>query len=340
MMHGSSEQLLEVRPEGDCASDDVRRKTSASIEVLSRIWRRVLNHPSLTAADDFFDLGGNPSLAYKLFDQIAQMCGRELPSTVIYSAPTIAALADVLDGPAPPPFPPLILLKPGTEQPPIFIAHGLGSGVMEFFELVKLMRTTRAIYGLQAKGGDGADPPLTRIEDMAQFRLDAIRNVQPHGPYALMGYSLGGVVAFEMARRLAASGERIALLTMIDSYLHTEPLAPRKRIHLAAAQMRYDVSDLMRSLAHRTVRVPLNRVRQRARFSDFLAWTRYRPSFYEGKINFIRAASSHYPDPAAIWERFAAEFEVETVPGDHHTVLSIHCPDLALVLTRHLRSAF
>ncbi|MHB8541719.1 MAG: thioesterase domain-containing protein [Candidatus Acidiferrales bacterium] len=317
-----------------------RRGTNATIEVLTSIWQRVLKRSSICPADNFFDLGGNPPLAYKLFDEIAKACGRELPPVTIYRAPTIAALAALLEQPVVPVFPPLVLLKAGVEQPPIFVAHGLGSSVMEFFDLVKHIRTSRPIYGLQAKGGDGAAPPLARIEDMAQFHLDAIRNVQPRGPYALIGYSLGGVVAFEIARRISASGEEVALLAIVDSYTHTEPLALWKRIHLAAAQLRYRVSDLMRSSSNRTVRVSLSLVKERARFSDFLAWVRYRPHSYSGKINFVRAESSHYPDPVATWSSLAAEVKVETLPGDHHEILRMHSKILASVLSRYLRRAF
>jgi len=312
------------------------RSTSGTIEVLTPIWQRVLERSSICPEDNFFDLGGNPPLACKVFDEIAKSCGRELAPATIFRAPTIAALAALLDQPATPAFPPTVLLKAGAEQPPLFIAHGLGSSVMEFFDLVRHIRTSRPIYGLQAKGTDGAAPPFVRIEDMAQFHLDAIRNVQPHGPYTLIGYSLGGVVAFEMAQRLSASGEDVALLAMIDSYPHTEPPTLWKRIRLIAIQLRYRVSDLMRSSINRTVDVPLSRVKERARLSDFLAWTRYRPSFYHGKITFVRAESSRYPDPGATWSPLASGLEVETVLGDHHGILRMHYKILASVLSRHL----
>lgn len=270
---------------------------------------------------------------------MAKTCGRELPPATIYSAPTIATLAALLDTPTPR-LPPLLLLKTGTEQPPIFIIHGLGGSVMEFFDLVKyIRRTPNPIYGLQAKGTGGTSVPLTRIEDMARFHLDAIRELQPCGPYTLIGYSLGGVIAFEMARQLSANGEKVALLTMIDSYPHTEPLALRKRIRMNAAQLRYRVSDITRSSSNRTVDVPLGRVKERARFSDFLAWTRYRPGSYNGKVRFVRAADSPYPDPVATWSHLASEFEVETVPGDHHTIVLKHFESVGSVLTRHLRDA-
>lgn len=230
----------------------------------------------------------------------------------------------------------LVLLNAGIDGPPVFLAHGLGSSPMEFSELVKHLRTSRAIYGFRAKGSDGLVHPLTRIEEMAQFNIDVMRVVQPHGPYTLIGYSLGGLVVLEMAHRLSAVGEKVASLVMIDSYPRTKSLVLWKRIHLLVGQMRYRGSDAMQSLKRRGVRAPLDRVRKRARFSDFLAWTRYRPAFYGGEMKFVRAAESHYPDPTTIWPRLAAEFEVEILPGDHHSVISIYSENLASALNRHL----
>ncbi len=91
---------------------------------------------------------------------------------------------------------------------------------MDFFQLVKYIQTQRPIYGMQAKGTDGVDEPFDRIEDLAQFYLDAIRKLQPHGPYFLIGYSLGGLVMLEMAQRLIKTGENVALLAMLESYPH------------------------------------------------------------------------------------------------------------------------
>lgn len=322
------------------ASDSVAKCKSptATVRVLRPIWECVLQQAPIGPDDNFFDLGGDPERSFKLFTQIAEALGRELPPTAIYEAPTISALANLLDHPARP-LSPLVLLKPGVaERSPAFIAHGLGSSVMEFFELMKHMRTSCAIYGLQAKGSDGADQPLTHIEDRARSHLDAIRRIRPHGPYTLIGYSLGGLIAFEMARQLSASGEEIALLAMIDSYPHTESLALRARIQVTITQLGYRVSDVRRSLRWGASRTPLLPARERARFSDFLAWTRYRPSFYNGKIRFVRPEKSHYPDPVPIWADRAIEFRIETTPGDHHTIISTHSGDLACLLSGYLEN--
>src|SRR6202167_6638663 len=106
------------------------------VEVLAPIWQRVLQLQSVGVNDDFFDLGGDSSLALQLFNEIAQVCDREIPPVTIYQAPTIAALAALLEQPVPPRFPALVLLKAGAKKPPVFLAHGLGGSVLDFFQLV------------------------------------------------------------------------------------------------------------------------------------------------------------------------------------------------------------
>jgi hypothetical protein len=96
-------------------------------------------------------------LAIKLFTEIARVCRRELPPVLIYHAPTIAAMAALLDEPTMPRLPPLVLLKAGTEKPPVFITHGLGGSVMELFELVARIRLRHPRHGMQAKGIDGVE---------------------------------------------------------------------------------------------------------------------------------------------------------------------------------------
>src|SRR5205823_13369090 len=140
--------------------------TSTMVDVLTPIWQRVLQVPSIGIEDNFFDIGGDSSLALELFNEIAKTCGRELPPVSIYQAPTIAALADLLEQATAPRLPTVVLLKPGPPQAPVFITHGLGGSVMDFYQVVKRMDIPNAIYGMQARGIDGAEEPLDRIEDM------------------------------------------------------------------------------------------------------------------------------------------------------------------------------
>ena len=223
------------------------------VEALTPIWQRVLQLQSVGVNDNFFDLGGDSSLALQLFNEIAQVCDRELPPVTIYQAPTIAALAALLEQPTTPRFPTLVLLKPGAEKPPVFVAHGLGGSVMDFFQPVKHIETDHPIYGMQARGIDGLDEPLARIEDMAEFYLHAIRSLQPRGPYVLAGYSLGGLVVLEMAQRLSANGEKVALLAMLDAYPHIRYLSLGQRARLDCASGKTRIALACQSQRKRAV---------------------------------------------------------------------------------------
>jgi len=319
--------------------------TSTVVEVLTPIWRRVLQLSSVGIDDNFFDLGGDSALALELFHEVALACGRELPPVVIYHAPTISALAALLEQPTSVRIPPLVQLKAGSE-PPAFIAHGLGGSAMDFFQIVKRIRTENAIYGMQAKGIDGVEEPLDRIEDMARYSLDAVREVQPHGPYILIGFSLGGLVTLEMAQQLTEQGEKIGLLAMLDSYPYISYLSLGQRTllttRLAWRWVAGKLSWAGVSPPYRTeVESSGTPAMQRFRESDRLALERYRPRFYPGKINFVRAEIvTDFPaNPAAVWSGLARRFEVESVPGDHLGIMTTNFEALASVLSRYLGRA-
>ena len=338
------------------------------IETLTAIWQRLLQHSPIGPEDNFFDLGGDSSLAVELFNEIAKVSGRELPPVTIYHAPTIAAQAALLEQTRAPRLPSLVELKPGTEKCPVFTAHGLGGSAMEFFQLVKHLDTPQAIYGMQARGTDGTNEPLDRIEDMAQFHLDAIREVQPHGPYYLVGYSLGGLVTLEMARRLTDAGESVALLTLLESYPHRRYVSLEQRLRLAVRVAIKHASNIMElpaadgaaylmrpseRMSHfsrdergRFRRQPPTGVwstaaMQRVRDSGYLALQRYRPHFYGGKISFVAAReSSEFPDdPVAVWGKLVGKLTVETTPGDHFGIMTTHFESLGAVVSRYLREA-
>jgi acetoacetyl-CoA synthetase len=244
----------------------------------------------------------------------------------------------------------LTLLKAGTESQPLFMAHGMGGNAMEFSDLVKLVRTERPIYGLQAKGNDGAEEPFERIEDLARYYLDAIKQLQSRGPYFLIGFSLGGLIALEMAQQLSSSGEIVALLAMMDSYPHPTHLSLRQRIRLALRRSKVVGSEHGVGKTSAPPHVthisadyaqPTPSAMRRAYDSAYLAWTRYRPRFYHGKIHFVRAAvPTIYPDNSvAVWGKLADEVEVQTVPGDHHEILTKNFEILGSVLSRYLAEA-
>ncbi len=331
------------------------------------IWERVLQRSVVGPDDNFIDLGGNPELAIKLANEIAKVCGQDVSAEMICLAPTIAALSALLEQPSLPRFSTLIELTPGTEEPPVFFVHGLDGGGMKLAQLARSISSRHRVYGIQARGFDGGKA-MDRVEDMVPPYLDAITKRQQLGPYFLIGYSLGGMVALEIARQLIASGQTVALLVMLESYPHLRHLSPGQRIRVVARRVNRHLLEMkgMSPLAaldyvarrwknrSRISRMPYEAAEsstlsfssaasvQRVRDAATVALGCYRPRYYPGKIRFVRSEiGSYFPkDPAAIWANLAEGLECETVPGDHLSMLSDHFEDVAGVLSRYLREAF
>jgi acetoacetyl-CoA synthetase len=363
--------MTEVSSTSPSQTTSVRSSAAAFTETLTGIWERQLSHAPISPEDNFFDLGGDSSIAVEVFNEIAKSCGRELPPVTIYHTPTIAALATLLEEKASPRLPSLVQLKTasaGHQSKPVFMAHGLGGSAMEFFQVVKYVDVPNAIYGLQARGTDGMDEPLDTIEGMAQFHIDAIREVQPKGPYFLVGYSLGGLVALEMARRLMANGETVGLLALLESYPARRYVPAEQRVRVALRLTRQHLLNMLglpirdaisyflrpaermshfsrgengKLYRHPPTGVWSTAAMQRVRDSGYLALQRYRPTYFDGKISFVAAKiSSEFPDdPVAVWRRQVDQLTVEVMPGDHFGIITDHFDRLGALLTRYLREA-
>lgn len=186
---------------------------------LTRIWEKVLGVRSISVNDNFFELGGHSLLAVRLFAQIEKSFGRDLPLATLFQAPTVKQLARVLREEGwPAPWSSLVMIQGGTARIPFFCIHAAGGNVLEYYDLARLLGPDQPVYGLQAKGLDGKEEPHTNIKEMAVHYLKEMREVQPEGPYLLGGRSSGGTIAFEMACLLAAEGQQVALLALLDTY--------------------------------------------------------------------------------------------------------------------------
>ncbi|MEA2694765.1 MAG: hypothetical protein QOJ16_4152 [Acidobacteriota bacterium] len=187
---------------------------------LAESWSEVLGRP-VGIHENFFELGGHSLLAIRLLSKLKGIAGRSLPVSVLFQGPTVAELADFIrraDGGSPSS---LVPIQTGGDEPSLFIVHGGTGQVLRYRELGRRFAGQRSVYGLQSAGLDGEEAPFTRVADMAAHYLRLIRERQPAGPYHLAGWSLGGLVAFEMACQLEAAGEKVAYLGILDAHFPT-----------------------------------------------------------------------------------------------------------------------
>jgi thioesterase domain-containing protein/acyl carrier protein len=184
---------------------------------IALIWATLLNLPQVGIEDRFFDLGGDSINAIQLLSLIEARLGRRLPISLLFRNPTVAELAAEIGEETLMPADPV--LQPVNERgtnPPFFYVHGVFGDVSYLHNLGPLMEADQPIYGLEAIGlRPGQEPDLT-IEAMAARYIEAMRRLQPSGPYYVGGFCLGGVVAYEIARQLEQAGETTALLAIIE----------------------------------------------------------------------------------------------------------------------------
>jgi thioesterase domain-containing protein len=177
---------------------------------------------------------------------------------------------------------PLVAIQPRGSQRPFFTVHPIGGHVVCYRDLAMRLGADQPLYALQAAGVDGDREPETQLETMAARYIEAIRSVEPEGPYLLGGWSFGGVVAFEMAHQLRSKGHEIALLALIDSEAPRRVFEPERRDE--ASLLASFVQDLVRSLGD-GVLLSANELRgleSEAAWALALEHLRQHPSFPSG----------------------------------------------------------
>ncbi|WP_432074135.1 amino acid adenylation domain-containing protein [Streptomyces wuyuanensis] len=199
-----------------------RGPRDAREQALCDLFAEVIGVPAVGIDDSFFELGGHSLLATRLVAKARDRLGVELAVRTLFEAPTVAALADRLDGTGPERWggnslEVLLPLRAEGDRSPLFCVHpatGLG---WVYAGLLRHLEKEQPIYALQARGLDGQGGYAASIDEMAAHYLDRIREVRPHGPYQLLGWSSGGAVAHAIAALLRDQGEEVPLLAMLDT---------------------------------------------------------------------------------------------------------------------------
>lgn len=198
-----------------------RNELERQLEIL---WMEIFQCQRVSIHDSFFELGGDSLMAAKMVSRIRDITGKPVPMVAIFEAASIAELAEQLEAswnsesPVKDPLDRLLTLRKGGSSEPLFCIHpviGLGWG---YASLSRHLPDDRPLYALQAKGLNGEGELPQSIEDIAADYIREIRRVQPSGPYHFLGWSMGGIIAYEMSRQLQAASEGISMLAILDAY--------------------------------------------------------------------------------------------------------------------------
>jgi thioesterase domain-containing protein len=184
---------------------------------LADIWSTVLGRPVGRDAN-FFECGGTSFSAVRLWSLVQERFRLDLPVATLFDAPTLVQVADVVRNGAPAnALECLVRIRSGATEPPVFCFHALPGTVIRYWPFAAALPAQIPVYGLQSQGLNPKCEPHTTIRGMAQAYVAAILSVQHSGPYHLLGYSMGGVLAYEVAAQLRALGHDIGLLGMVDA---------------------------------------------------------------------------------------------------------------------------
>jgi amino acid adenylation domain-containing protein len=217
--NGKVDRLALRAPAASASLDDASYlpPRDAYESLICKAWVDILGLKRVGIRDNFFDLGGHSLLAVQLMLRLQEIIpGEPLPLRAVLEAPTVEKFAAWLRNHKAGERQFLVRVRPGiSERPPFFSVHGAGGNVLDMRALAMALPADLPFYCFEDKGLDGT--PFESIEEAACCYIDEMRQVQPHGPYHLGGSCYGGIVAFEMARRLEELGEPVAALVLIDS---------------------------------------------------------------------------------------------------------------------------
>ncbi|WNF00137.1 amino acid adenylation domain-containing protein [Streptomyces luomodiensis] len=261
-VNGKLDRAALPAPDFTGAATAGRGPRTPTEERLCALFAEVLGLEQVGAEASFFDLGGESILVMKLIARIRAVLGAEVSIRALFTAPTVADVARLLDAgtDADDTGTGLLLpLRTEGDRSPLFCVHpstGLGRC---YAELTDHLPPDRPVYALQARGLATDEPLPDTVEEMAADYVARIRTVQPAGPYHLLGWSFGGTVAHAMAALLQRQGETVDLLVSLDGYPGTEEAEPaegpagrqRRRVRTLSEIQRVNAHNI-RLLQHHT----------------------------------------------------------------------------------------
>ncbi|TWU03766.1 non-ribosomal peptide synthetase [Neorhodopirellula pilleata] len=358
-INGKIDRDLLPRPTGRPAwAGQFEAASTPTQRLLVEVWEELLDTRPIGIQDDFFELGGHSMLAVRMTSEVEKLTGQRLPLVAMFQKATVAHLATLIDQPelasAHSTRVPLFVPAAGSSDAPLFCVHPAGGTVFCYRDLAKELSGQRPVYGLQANGIDGNRPPHETLAEMAAHYARVIRETHGEGTVHLVGWSLGGNIAFEVARQLRKRGTPVGMVALLDSGLLSPDAELREEDFLPLlsalfpAEMNLDLEELRQKPQAEQLQFFIERASQAGIvpgelgveqlaannamhvFGVFQANVKavhqYIAEPYNGEVHLFRPkdqgkTNSLFDDPVLGWRGVTKDVHVHEVPGDHAHML-------------------
>lgn len=345
--------------------------TDKTEDALVGIWSELLETNEPPVDRSFFELGGDSLMAVQMLAEVERRLDQRLSVDILMEAPTIQAFACRLRAPTEHTTAHgLVTLRDRTGTPPLFCLPGGGGHPTTYRMLVERLPGQYPVYGITYPGLTEGTTAKASIEDMAEDVIRSIKGVYPSGMVNLVGYSFGGLVAFEVAQQLRRTGRKVGLLGLLDTYapgaVQPGSLFTRAKLHLGALLRTHNKRQYMVERWTRLRQRPdrhqsdwLTRQLENVEPADARTNTvqrlidyrsakeraeqQYRPRPYEGRVTLFQADTPAYYRYNRIteahgWQPFAiGGLKIRRVPGEHLAVFEVtHVDGLAEAIAASL----
>ncbi|MFC4870611.1 amino acid adenylation domain-containing protein [Negadavirga shengliensis] len=343
-------------------------------KLVAGVWEEALGIDRVDITDNFFEIGGHSLVAVQVMARLEQIYRVKLPLSILFKYPTVQKLACALktgqfgvkEWNA------LVPIKTTGKNTPLYIVHGGGLNILPFYTVAKHMDEEQPVYGIQAKGLDGIEKPSTTVEAIASQYVEELLKQNPDGPYILAGYSLGGIIVYEMAKQLEGLGKKVEDLILFDAYAYQSDHRERWEIRMfnlirhEIGKRIFDISlwtrhpHIFKRVKKGSFRRKVNRIKKLLRIkvetgeTDMIKTFKKVESVYKDAckeyiitrrnvtVHLLKARiqTSYLPDPAYMgWTPYVDKVHVWEVEGEHIDMLSPqHAKQFAQTLQKVIKN--
>ncbi len=310
-------------------------------EVLTRVWEDLLETGTVGAKDNFFELGGDSLMVHQVLTAIEEEFGVTIPPSAMMGAPTISQLAEVISAHRPSKSAScLVSIRSEGRRVPLFCLPHVGGDLLLYHRLAKYLDSEQPVYGLEIS----KEVLQYSMEETASLYIEDIRGRLPSGPFGLLGFSSGGLMAFEMARQLHEMNFEVPYLGILDTTMigHVKGKMPGFRLRTIKHSLvtfpfwAYHYLPVWLSYYWKNAKKSINPPNRDASVADrtsleiealleaIILWQKkYAPGKYAGRITFYRASAQalygSLPDMG--WGSFSDDVHIHVVPGTHTSII-------------------